>query len=235
MNSTDLSARSAASLRTLLICADVVFIILHVIYFQTELLESSLFSLSRDHGYSEFFQYTKFLWVVLLLTGVALTARTPGYLTWSALFGYFLADDSLQIHEQLGRVIARNLEIVPPLNLRLQDIGELIVAAVAGGVLFSLLILAFWRGSTQFRKVSLDLFIFLSMLIFFGIGIDLIHEAVGAQGILDELVFRILEEGGEMLVTSFIVWYIFLLHLRDGNIGWFLHEHLLRLLPPRAH
>ena len=75
----------------------------------------------------------------------------------------------------------------------------------------------------------------LALLVRSNLGIDLIHEAVGAQGILDELVFRILEEGGEMLVTSFIVWYIFLLHLRDGNIGWFLHEHLLRLLPPRAH
>lgn len=228
-NEIDLGARSASVLRTLLICADVAFIVLHVVYFQTEHITNSLFSLSKDNGYSEFFQYIKYLWVIVLLVGIFVATKTPGYLAWVALFAYFLADDALQIHERFGQVIAGNLDFIPPLNVRLQDIGELVVMGVAGIILFPLLALAYWRGSGQFRKVSLDIVVFLANLIFFGVAVDLMHEAVGAEGVLDHLVFRVIEEGGEMVVTSFIVWYGFLLHLRAGNPGWFLHERLLRL------
>lgn len=176
------ATRSASLLRTLLIFADVAFIVLHVVYFQTEHITSSLYSLSRDNGYSEFFQYTKFLWVIVLFVGIFVATKTPGYLAWVALFAYFLADDALQIHEQFGRNIAGNLGFIPPLNVRLQDIGELIVSAAAGLIFFPLLALAYWRSSGQFRKVSLDIAIFLAILIFFGVAIDLVHEAVGADG-----------------------------------------------------
>jgi hypothetical protein len=224
------SAHSASTLLTLLLCADAVFIILHVIYFQTQLISSSLFSLSKDNGYSEFFQYTKFLWVILLLIGVSVKTKTCGYAAWVLLFTYFLADDALQLHENYGRIIAGNLDFVPPLSIRLQDIGELIVTAIAGAILFPLLALSYWRGSQTLRKISLDLVLFLAILIFFGVAVDLAHEAVGVEGILDHLVFRIIEEGGEMVVTSYILWYVFLLSLRDGNIGWFLHERLRSFL-----
>lgn len=221
--------QSASRLLTLLICADVAFIILHVVYFQTELLNNSLYSLSRDNGYAEFFQYTKFLWIILLLFGVFVRTKSPGYLAWASLFLYFLADDAFKLHENYGRVIARNLDFIPPMSVRLQDVGELIVTAIAGVIIFPLLILAFWRGSQLFRKVALDFALLLAALVFVGVAVDLVHEAIGAEGFLDQIVFRVLEEGGEMVVTSFILWYTFLLSLQDGDIGWFLHERLRSL------
>jgi hypothetical protein len=222
-------AESASRLLTLLICADAAFILLHVIYFQTELLNNSLYSLSRDNGYAEFFQYTKFLWTFLLLIGIFKATKIGGYIPWALLFIYFLADDAFQLHENFGRNIARNLDFVPPMNIRLQDVGELIVTAVAAAILIPLLVLAFWRGSKLFRKVSADLVLLLGVLVFVGVGVDLVHEAVGAEGVLDHLIFRVLEEGGEMIVTSAILWYTFLLSLKNGDIGWFLHERLRAL------
>ncbi|MCK6538934.1 MAG: hypothetical protein L6Q26_02655 [Anaerolineales bacterium] len=219
-------ADSASRLWLLLLCTDAAFILLHIIYFQTELLNNSLYSLSRDNGYAEFFQYVKFLWIVLLLIGIVKSTRTAGYLAWTLLFIYFLTDDAFQLHENLGRNIARNLDFVPPMSIRLQDVGELIVTAVAGAILIPLLILAFWCGSMLFRKVSVDLVMFLAVLVFVGVVVDLVHEAVGAEGMLDHLVFRIIEEGGEMIVASAILWYIFLLSMKNGNIGWYLHERL---------
>lgn len=219
----------------LLICADVAFIILHIIHFQTELLDSSLYSLSRDNGYAEFFQYTKFLWIILLFVGIFKATKTPGYISWALLFVYFLADDAFQFHENFGRIIAGNLDFVPPMSTRLQDIGELIVTAIAGAILIPLLALAFWRGSKLFRRVSLDLGLFIAVLVFVGVVVDFVHEAVGAEGVLDHLFFRILEEGGEMIVASTILWYAFLLSLRNGNIGWSLHERLRAALTSRKH
>ncbi|MEW6083900.1 MAG: hypothetical protein AB1607_04815 [Chloroflexota bacterium] len=229
-NNPLINAQSGSMLLRLLLCTDVAFIILHISYFQTPLLESSLYSLSRDNGFSEFFQYIKFLWIIILLVDVSLKTKTLGYMAWVLLFVYFLADDSLQLHESFGRVIAGNLNVATPLNLRLQDIGELIASAIAGAVLFPLLILAYWRGSQNFRKISRDLLVFLILLIFVGIGIDMAHEGIGAEGMLDRLVFRVLEEGGEMTVTSLILWYIFLLSSWNGNVGWYVHERLRALV-----
>jgi hypothetical protein len=222
-------AESASRLLLLLICADAAFILLHILYFQTELINNSLYSLSRDNGYAEFFQYTKFLWIILLLTGIARTTRAPGYIAWTLLFIYFLTDDAFQLHENLGQTIARNLDFVPPMSVRLQDVGELIVTAIAGVVIFPLLILAYWRGSQLFRRVSLDFVLFLAILVFVGVAVDLVHEAIGAEGFLDQIIFRVIEEGGEMIVVSFTLWYTFLLSLRDGDISWFLHERLRSL------
>lgn len=232
--SVEVHTRSASRLLILLVCADAVFILLHVIYFQTELLNNSLYSLSRDNGYAEFFQYTKFLWIILLLIGIARTTRAPGYIAWTLLFIYFLADDAFQLHENLGRDIAGNLDFVPPMSIRLQDVGELIVTGIAGAILFPLLILAFWRGSKLFRKVSLDLAMFLAILVFVGVAVDLVHEATGAEGFLDQIIFRILEEGGEMIVASAMLWYAFLLSVQNGDIGWSLHARLRDWLPAKS-
>lgn len=233
-NALDPRTRSASLLLTLLMCADVVFIILHVIYFQTQLITDPLFSLSKDNGYSEFHQYTKYLWLIILLAGISVTTKTPGYLAWVTLFTYFLGDDALQIHERYGRIIAENLNFSLPLNIRLQDIGELIVTSLAGIIIFPLLALAYWRGTAHFRKISLDIATFLAILIFFGVAVDMVHEAVSAEGILDHLVFRILEEGGEMIVTSLLLSNIFLLSVCDGTVGWFLHERIKNLIPKRS-
>ena len=106
----------ASLLLRLFLSADLAFIVLHILY-KTYILNSSYFSLKRDLGYSEFFQYTKFLWIIILLIYIIRKTRIWEYLSWLAVFTYFLADDAFQLHENIGGSIAGQLRFRAPLNL----------------------------------------------------------------------------------------------------------------------
>ncbi|HRQ23588.1 MAG TPA: hypothetical protein PLF42_09215 [Anaerolineales bacterium] len=208
----------------LCICADFGFIVLHILY-KLELLDSSYFSVKRDLGYSEFFQYTKFLWIIILLIHIIRKTKVLEYLAWVAVFAYFLADDSFQIHENIGGSIADNLDFVAPFNLRLQDIGELAVFGIAGMILLALLAWAYWRGTQTFRNISKDLLILVVIMAFFGIVIDAAEIGVDL-GLFIKETLGLIDDGGEMIVVSVMLWYIFRLAVHNGHIDKFLYTRL---------
>ena len=105
----------------------------------------------------------------------------------------------------------------PPFNLRPQDIGKLTVSAVAGGILLPLLVWAYRTGSSSFRKAAEDLLLLVLAFVFFGVFVDLAHQAVKLNWAVDFAV-GLLEDGGEMVVMSVIVWYVFLLSLHRGDV-----------------
>jgi hypothetical protein len=117
----------------LLIIADLSFIILHIFHVYTGWLPDSLYSLSRDRGYAEFFQYTKELWIAVLFLALAIQQRKPVYLIFSFLFLYFLIDDSFEFHEQTGALLADTLHLEPLFGLRSVDMGELAVSYFSVG------------------------------------------------------------------------------------------------------
>src|SRR5690606_13874306 len=195
----------ASLLLRLFLSADLAFIVLHILY-KTYILNSSYFSLKRDLGYSEFFQYTKFLWIIIMLIYIIRKTRVWEYLSWLAVFTYFLADDAFQLHENIGRSIAGNLDFVAPFNLRLQDIGELTVLAVAGMILLVMLTWAYWRGTQAFRNVSKDLLILVGIMTFFGVFIDAAEIGVDL-GLFIKETLGLIDDGGEMIVVSVMLWY----------------------------
>lgn len=217
-------SKTSSLLFWLCICADFVFIVLHILY-KFELLNSSYFSLKRDLGYSEFFQYTKFLWIIILLIYIIRKTRVWEYLSWLAVFTYFLADDAFQLHENIGRSIAGNLDFVAPFNLRLQDIGELTVLAVAGMILLVMLTWAYWRGTQAFRNVSKDLLILVGIMTFFGAFIDAAEIGVDL-GLFIKETLGLIDDGGEMIVVSVMLWYVFRLAIHNGQIDDFLYTRL---------
>lgn len=221
--------KSPTLLLWLFLSTDIAYIILHIHYKATPLLTSAYFSVKRDLGYSEFFQYMKFLWIIILLVYLVKRSKTWGFLAWAAVFLYFLADDAFQTHEKIGGIIAGNLDFVPLFNLRLQDIGELAVYAIAGTVLLPGIALSYWRGSKTFRGISIDILLLISILAFFGVVVDM-AEIAADFGVFVKETLGLIDDGGEMIVTSIMVWYIFRLALRDGEIDTFLHQRL-RLLP----
>ncbi|NJP10442.1 MAG: hypothetical protein HC866_13990 [Leptolyngbyaceae cyanobacterium RU_5_1] len=115
----------------------------------------------------------------------------------------------MQIHERIGGYIAANLSFMPILGLRLQDFGELAVSASAGIILLLSLILAYANGSEMFRKISQDFALLLCGLIFFGVVVDVIHVAINLGGKVN-FVLGVIEDAGEMLSVSLILWYAFL-------------------------
>lgn len=90
-----LKETSASSFLLLLLVADFAFIFLHFLLEMTPILNRPLYSLEKDRGYPEFYQYVKELWIIVLLLSVCVRTRAVGYIAWIMLFGYLLCDDAL--------------------------------------------------------------------------------------------------------------------------------------------
>ena len=88
--------------------------------------------------------------------------------------------------------------------MREQDIGELIVSAFFGAGLLILIFQRFFWCEFRVKHHYIDLLVLFSALVLFGIGVDMVHMMVssGAE------VWGLIEDGGELLVMSLIVFYI---------------------------
>jgi hypothetical protein len=224
---------SASLLLLLLLSADIIFIALHIINRQTPFLDSRLYRLDIDLSYSEFYQYVKYLWAIILFITLLIATKIKSYVAWIIVFAFFLGDDAFRVHENLGLVISEIFELNPPLEMRPRDVGELVVFGSFGIVLSAVLAWSYFRGSAVFRKVSNDLLLFIIPLVFVGVLVDAVHAALDL-GRLAYLAFVLIEDGGEMVVMSLALWYIFLLALRDGNPVHYLHDFLRDRLRQRT-
>lgn len=205
----------ASRLLLFLFCGDLIFGVLHLLNERTALLNVPRLSLELDQGYPEMYQYLKFFWTGAILTVYAFKVSSWHYLTWTSVFAYFLLDDSLRVHERLGRHVAKALDFAPIGGLRLQDYGEAIVSGVAAVVLLGPLVLAYRNGPVRFRKLTHDLGLLVLMMAFFGVFMDAVDVTITEQ--VDEFIHFLMgmfEDGGEMLVASLLLWYVFLMSRR---------------------
>lgn len=231
-----LNERSASVFLALLLCGDLVFMVLHFVVFFTPGWGDPLFSVEQDMGYPEMYQYQKFFWITALLIYFSRKNRSLHYIAWGLVFTYMLFDDAMQLHERIGGLIAANLAFAPPLGLRLQDLGELAVTATAGAPLSIGLAWAYWSGSRTFRKVSQDIALLLLILVFFGVFFDMVLVVLYTIGLSWEVlfVFEVVEDGGEMLAASLILWYTFLLNMRDDDSRVYICDLLSGVLTRRS-
>ncbi len=199
----------------LLISVDIVFIFLSCINILTTLLNNLMFNLGSDRGYPEVYQYIKFFWIILLLLCAMWKYKAVQYIAWVFIFSYFLVDDSLQIHERIGDIISENMDFRVPLGLRVQDIGELMASLFFGIILFIPLFYSYINGGIVFKKISNDMFILIVFLIFFGVFLDVLHVSLRDIGWTFKFILGVIEDGGEMVSVSLLVWYVLRLNIRD--------------------
>jgi hypothetical protein len=176
-----------------------------------------LFSLEKDRGYPEFFQYAKVFLIVATLMLVSARTKVVGYGVWALFFLYLLLDDFLQIHEIVGEHLALVLGFAPAIGLRAQDFGELAVSVIAAAVFLSALALIYLGESGGFRKASRHFLWLLAILAFFGIFVDMFHVAVD-MGWKITWLLGVIEDGGEMVAISLMASYVYLLHNCGGDI-----------------
>ena len=200
--------RDPDKLLLLLVISDVVFVVLHTLHTYSGFFVGSWFSIGRERGFAESFQYLKEGWIVLMLLFLTLKQRILLYPAWCSLFAYVLADDFFGIHEQLGERLASHLGVLPMFGLRAVDFGELGVTAFAAVSLLGLIGVAHYRGDRDTRSFSRSLLALLVALGFFGVLGDMVHAMVMKHPIWD-FVLEIIEDGGEMVVMSVIVWAVF--------------------------
>jgi uncharacterized membrane protein len=198
---------SSAKLFYLFLATDFAFIILHIIHISTDLITSDYFSIERERGYAELFQYIKEYWIALILVILAVKWRSLLCLIWSLLFSYLLLDDCIAIHEKLGGLISQQLAFSPAFNLRAKDFGELLVSASVGLFFLIAIGIAYRFGDRISREISRYLIVMLFALALFGIVGDLLHMAF-AWSFLKSFL-GLLEDGGEMIVMSVIAWFVF--------------------------
>ncbi|MDW7755960.1 MAG: hypothetical protein SCH68_12435 [Brevefilum sp.] len=203
-------------LLVLLLITDLAFILLHILNVYTDLLNSSLYLLSRDRGFAEFFQYTKELWIAVMFLLLGIKKRRGIFYVFSLLFTYLMFDDSFEIHENLGRVIAETFQIQSWLGLRGVDFGELLVSAVFGLLFLAALILFFIISDQITRRIALYMLAMFGLLALFGVVGDMVEVIVRNRDVSRILV--IIEEGGEMLVMSVMTWFVFHLRYRDDQL-----------------
>lgn len=219
--------RRASLLLVFLVAVDLVFIALHVTYYLTPLLDVR-FDLGLERGYPEIFGYLKFLAIAGLFEAVRRFTGSSSYFAWTLVFLVLLLDDAAGMHEALGGLIAGHLDFHPPFDLRLKDFGELAAAAAIGSVLLIVAARAYRRGSRTFRKVSHDMLLLMAILVFCGVFVDMAHTAFEDRSLAAGAV-GILEDGGELVSSSLMLWYVALLAIRRGKPRVF----LLDLLPGR--
>jgi hypothetical protein len=201
----------------LLMLVDALFIAIHVLHVWSPWLKSLFFSLERDSGLAEQYQYVKQVWLAACLGVAFLQRRGRAFAGWAVFFLFLLLDDTLQIHERAGGAIAQALGIPPMFGLRAKDFGELIVAGITGVAACAFAWLAIQRGGERSRRLSADLLCLLGALALFGVFFDVLHTITYFRAPLLAPVFALIEDGGEMLGVSVITAYLFDVLVNTGK------------------
>jgi hypothetical protein len=211
------STAAAFALLVLLLFADAGFTLLHLINVETGWLRGTGISLEYDGGPSEIYQYVKEFWIVVCLLVAFVSTRQRAYLGWATALSYLLVDDAGQIHENVGAWLGERYRFVAPFGLRSQDVGELMVTAIAGLIIVAIVGTALWRGTEQGRRVSRDMGLLMLVLAVVGVVVDVVHVvAYYAQSLLAQ-VLLVVEDGGEMIVMSALTAYAFHLATHLGR------------------
>jgi hypothetical protein len=218
------------SFLALLVSADAIFILLYTLHLFTQYASHQVFSLKVDGGYGDVFQYVKWFWIALMLFGLFVEIRHAAFFGWAFFFGYLLIDDSCQLHEKLGTLIAQRFELNPVFNLKAQDLGELTVGIFTASIFFLLLGGAYLFSTMEVKKVSKRLVSLVAAIVFFGVGADMLHSITYSTSI--GAFFGILEDGGEMLAASVVCWYVYTLFQNKGAETYALDELFIRIPQP---
>ena len=214
---------SASLLLLLLLSTDFVLIMLHIII-ATFTPESPLCNLEGICAYMNIYHLIMLFWVIILLAYVLKSTRCFYYGSWIFAFTFFLFDDALLLHQKIGDNLSSIFDSYP-YYLRLGSrFWELAVLAIAGMVLFVVIAWAYFHGPHVFRKISNDMLLFFVALLFFGLIVDFAITIKLGPTIIFGLGF--VEDGGELVFDSLILWYVFLLAIRNGKSDLFLLDML---------
>lgn len=170
--------------------------------------------IGEDLSYPEFFGYLKMAVIVALLLSIPRGRKRPVYLALGAIFAFALLDDALQLHERIGYRLAHALALPALGGLRPVDLGELIVWAAVGVTLLAAAIAALVRSPPDDRSNGLLLLAAFGVLLAFAVGADMAHIILMDSFRYADLLFTVIEDGGEQITLS-LTWGLAILIRRE--------------------
>ncbi|MDV7140195.1 hypothetical protein R3X28_14985 [Maribacter sp. TH_r10] len=201
--------KSSGVLLRVILLLDVLFILGHV---YTEWVLGGAYDLflldAKGFGFPEGFQYVKYIGVIGIITYLMGRKKRFAYLPLLVLFGFLLVDDIFQLHNQARWLFVHLLHLHSLFGVKASNLGLLAYTATMVVFFFGLCLWHYKSASEGTRKSFLDIFVLLGIFLFFAVGVDLVqsffegHRRIG-------FVLTVIEEGGEMVSLSFLVWYFY--------------------------
>ncbi len=171
------------------------------------ILESSFFHLARERGLGETIQYVKQLFVITMLFKWYKVRPARVLSGWIALFILIVIDDSVGIHEEVGKWIEQAWPFPAVEGIRTKDLAELVSIIAFEGLTLLYVCWHFVKAPPDLRKVSIFLFLALCPLILCSL-------------LLDLLAPPLVEDLGEMISVSILlgcVHQLFRRHVMPGR------------------
>lgn len=201
--------------------ASIFFILMHVstVFLANTIpgiswIGNDVLRLDRDRSVAELFNYLQALVTVALLGRAFFLSRQGVYLAWGFVFAFILLDDAMLVHERIGGLLAARLDLPALPGLRPRDVGELMVWGLAASLLLPLLVWGFKSSTRQAAGYGALLTLIFVLLVFFGMGMDMVHIVVGRWSRLADAAIAIAEDGGEMLALALACSFALLLDRR---------------------
>ena len=205
-------------LLALLLVVDVAVVALHLAHVLFGVPGGKAFDLGVDRSFGEFAMYIKLGWISILAAMLASRRRSPVFAAVAMCSLVLLVEDAFILHERVGQGLAAavvaafpSLEGVGILSIQ---VGELIWLAAVAAVLLIVLLVAYRHAVPEDRRDARSILLFFAVVGVLAIVVDSIHS-VFAFGSLGDVVFTVLEDGGEMLALTPAVALTFALVVRE--------------------
>ncbi len=162
-----------------------------------------LFDFDKEYSLPSLYHYG--LLLICCFGFYRLMHEDRSYDVWFYAFAYLLLDDMVTLHENAGWLLGKY--VIPDgfWFFSKRALGEIAYLSVIGGLLGILLVKRFFAATSFVRKQFL---IFTGLILcfgLFGVLVDSIHEQVCATRDWKCMAVGIVEDGGEILVTIFIL------------------------------
>lgn len=212
----------------LLILADIIFIIGHgavVFFFESE--PNNFLLDAQGFGYPELFQYVKYIVIQLFLGNLLIVKKKYTLIPFLPLFFVLLIDDMYQLHSKAGWLVVHLLNLKSVMGIKALIFGQLTFISLAGIVFLSFSFLFYRKSSESIKRIFVDIFMLLAVFLFFGIAIDIVNQQFEQVYVVSS-VLTVIEEGGEMIALSLLVWYFCFLVLESNQKNQLLQPFLFR-------
>lgn len=163
-----------------------------------------------DGSHAELVGYVFLIFSVAFLLATAAHRKIGVYAAWGAVAFFLLLDDSLQVHERIGRALTHRFKLPEILGLRGQDLGEIIVWGALGLFLGALVVIAHVKAPNYARRDSYLITGAVFLIGIFAVLLDLLDIAIFSEAhVRTQTLVGLAETAGEvasmglLLVASF--------------------------------